>query len=73
MLYFLIINANTNEAKEMKLVKTWILIIIVSIGILILGNIERSHTLIFIGIIGIVASIVCEIFSLILQFVKLHR
>lgn len=57
----------------MKLVKTWLIIILVCIGILYLGKHEHSHLITFIGVIGIAAGGTCEVSSLIIQFIKLRN
>lgn len=57
----------------MKLIKTWLVIILVSIGILYLGKFEHSKIITFIGIVGIASGGTCEVSSLIIQFVKGYR
>lgn len=70
MLYFLRIYL---LGDIMELVKTWLIIILVSIGILYLGKHEHSHLITFIGVIGIAAGGTCEVSSLIVQFIKMHN
>ena len=57
----------------MKVVKTWLVIVLVSIGIFYFGKFENSQLLIFIGIVGIASGGTCEISSLITQFIKRHE
>lgn len=57
----------------MKIVKTWIVIILVSLVIFNLGKLEHSHLITFIGLIGITAGGTCEVSSLIVQFIKLRN
>lgn len=57
----------------MELVKTWIVVILVSFVILYLGKHEHSNLITFIGVIGISAGGTCEVSSLIVQFIKLRN
>ena len=57
----------------MKIVKTWLVIILISIGILYLGKLEGSQLIIFIGAIGIAGGGTCEVSSLIVQFIKRYK
>lgn len=56
----------------MKLIKTWIVIVLISVGIFCIGKLENSHLITFIGVMGIAAGGICEVSHLVMQFIKLH-
>lgn len=57
----------------MNLTKTWLVVILVCIGIFYFGNLEQSHLFTFIGAVGIASGGICEISDFLTQFVKRHE
>jgi hypothetical protein len=56
----------------MHLDRTWLIVIILSVEILAFGEFEHSNEIILLGIFCFVLAILCEICSLLIQYLKRH-
>lgn len=68
MLYFLMDCFGIEDS--MKLLKIWLIVIIICIAILIFGEFQHSYTIIFLGIVGTLSAVLCECSFFILILIK---